>query len=788
MENSIEYLNNFSIDKIIYDEKLIKCMNVSKSHIKDTVICSLDTENTNYKNERCITYATQLMKFGKKVDKTGKLTLTNPSERKMNLFTHPNKFWEYIVNSDNQRYEMYVFNAEYDVNNLLNFAIKEYNLKEYIPSVEQIEEYEDLYKQENVKLTTSDTFTYSKISRNGKIYKLDVQFGTVKNGKTTGIKRVTILDMSKKLPGRLVDNVEGFTTLKMNKTDLDYSIFRDYGHRDYKNEELLYMWNDVYCLCDLIIEYVFSGKYAHTDKLTTSSMALACYKDKLNEDLIIALDNKNHDLYKIAKNYYNYCLKYKIEYMKNNSEKGKYKKLFEKYNLLLMQLGEKEGTKQFIIDNYFNPKDSFSNVFPSLTFDEFEYAISSYCGGITRFHHKKDVGNWINEKGMGIDINSSFPYSYFTFKLPYGTPKFKKCKGNFTLKENKVYIIRFQVNSFKIKENKEPNIAKNMLNIPNLKLKNCDTWIKHYNDRCIITCTSVDYIYFIENYNYNNLQVLDYQEYNCINGLFNNFTISFYGIKQTSKDKSLIKWAKLILNGAYGKFGQNKTSEIRHDEYDVESNSINDVINKNNGSNMELLSEGVYLPIASFITSYSRIHLLTVLNIINITNGVEWRYCDTDSSYVTGDVEILKSALVDYIDINYTGNLGLWKIEKYFDRMLIIGIKKYIYFGGQFENKDYSYHATLSGINGKYFEFIEDYCNIDDECICEISKQDRLYINLVNDGLEKCYTSENEKNPFIYKDKECTQMIKGAYRSIRKKTVIDGQILFNTIYCIKGEL
>ena len=27
-----------------------------------------------------------------------------------------------------------------------------------------------------------------------------------------------------------------------------------------------------------------------------------------------------------------------------------------------------------------------------------------------------------------------------------------------------------------------------------------------------------------------------------------------------------------------------------------------------------------------------------------------------------------------------------------------------------------------------------------------------------------------------------------TYRSIRKKTVIDGQILFNTIYCIKGEI
>lgn len=788
MESSIDYLNYFSLDKIIYDETIIKCNNVSKSHIKDTVLCALDTENTNVNNERCITYATQLMQFGKKTAYDSKIKFTKANDRKMNLFTHPKLFWDYIVNSDNQRYEMYVFNAEYDVDNLLNFAIREYNLKEYIAPISEIEEYDGLYKQENIRLSSSDTFVYSKISRNGKIYKLDVQFGHVKSGKNTGIKKVTILDMSKKLPGGLKSNVEGFTTLKMNKNDLDYTVFRDFGHRAYNEHELLYMWNDVFCLCDLIIEYVFSGKYNHTDKLTTSSMALACYKDKLLEDIIIALEDKKHHLHKISKKYYDFCKKVKLTYMLHNSEHGKYKKLFEKYNLLVLQLGEKEGTKKFILSNYFTPKDVFSNIFPSLSYDEFEYAISSYCGGITRFHHKKDVGQWINEKGMGIDINSSFPYSYTTFKLPYGIPLFKNCKGSFKLKENKLYIIRFQVNSFKIKNNKEPNIAKNMLNIPNISLKDCDTWIKEYNNKCIITCTSVDYIYFMENYKYKNLKVLDYQEYNCINGLFNNFTKTFYGIKQNSIDSALVKWSKLILNGVYGKFGQNKTAELRHDFYNPESNSIEDVIDKHEGVNIELLSEGVYLPIASFVTSYSRIHLLTVLNIINNTESIQWRYCDTDSAYVTGNVEILKKALVDYIDVDYTGNLGLWKIEKYFDRMLVIGIKKYIYFGGKYENKDYSYHATLSGINAKYFSFIEKYCEIDDNCIGEISAKDRLFINLVNSGLENCYVSNDHNNPFIYKNKECTQMVKGAYRSIRKKTVIDGQILFNTIYCIKGEI
>ena len=84
----------------------------------------------------------------------------------------------------------------------------------------------------------------------------------------------------------------------------------------------------------------------------------------------------------------------------------------------------------------------------------------------------------------------------------------------------------------------------------------------------------------------------------------------------------------------------------------------------------------------------------------------------------------------------------------------------------------------------------------------EISEEDRQFVNDVNEYINfkegksnkknvkevNYYVSRETNNPFIYKDKECTQMVKGAYRSIRKKTVKNGQILFNTIYCIKGEL
>ena len=781
MENSINYLNNYSYDKIYWDSYIEPYKSISTAQANDTIFYSLDTENTNKNNEECITYATQLMEFGKAIKKTGKKSYVKGEDRTMLLFTHPDKFWDYVHNCPNQKMLFYVYNAEFDVNNLLNFAIKKYELLEQEPQLEEVMEYDGMYVSKTDKLTTSDLYVYSKIARNGKIYKCDIQLGSCKAGKKKAVKHITIIDMAKKLTGKLVNNVEAFTSLKMNKADLDYSVFRDYGHKDYKGEELLYMWNDVYCLSDLIIEYVYSGKYKHTDKLTTSSMALANYKDELCEDFKNACLDKNHKLYKLSNKFYNQCMK-KIEYMKLNKDIGKYKKLYKEYeDSLWINNG---SVDEFVFEKYYTAKDVFDWLFPKLRYDEFEYCKASYCGGITRFSTKETVGKWINKKGMGIDINSSFPYSYTTFKLPYGVGK-KVYFDEYKMKKNMLYILRFRVSSFNIKPNREPNISKVMIDCNGKIKKGLDTWVKKYVGLCEIKCTSVDYEYFIKNYNYTDLELIDGMEFKCHHGFFDKFTNKFYPMKSAKGvSKGTRSWVKLILNGVYGKFGQNKTAELRKDIYDKDTNSIDDTIVYDNDVTINLLSDGVYLPVASFVTAYSRLHLLKILNIINDTKGIKWEYCDTDSAYVTGNAEILKEALKGYIDVDYTGELGLWKIEKYFDKILIVGIKKYIYYGNEFENVDYSYHCTLSGINNGYFSFIEKYCEIDDKCISEISKENREYIKNGNEY----FVSDDKNNPFIYKDKECKEIIYGAYRSIRKKTVKNGQVLFNSVYCIKGDV
>lgn len=782
--NSIEYLNNFSKDKIIWD-KSIGMVSPTLENMKSTYYFTLDTENTNDNNENCITYATQLMLFGKKnVRKSGNV-FVEPEEREMFLFTHPDKFWEYLDKCPEQKIDLYVYNAEFDVNNLLNFAIKKFDLNQLTREYTESVDYVGKYESEKKFLKPNNTYIYDKIARNGKIYKCTIQLGITTHGKNKQTKTITIYDMAKKMTGSLKTNVEAFTPLKMNKDDLDYSKFRDFGHTDYTEEELLYMWNDVYCLADLTIEYVFSGKYPHTDKLTTSSMALANYKDELCEDMKEALFQPSNILYAISNKYMTYIKNTKISFILSRYDTPKYKKLADKYYAYCGKYTD--GEQRFIIEEFFKPDDIFQYIFPQMSYDTFDYIVNSYCGGITRYHNKKDCGKWICENGMGVDINSSFPYSYTTFKLPYGRGKLVTNVTTLPDDKDKVYIVRVRVRNFKIKANKEPNISKVMIS-STFNTKKLDTWVKEFRGDCIIKCTSADFEYFRKNYNCEYMELLDYMEFKAMVGLFNRFTKKFYGIKcQKGVSKGIRAWVKLILNGVYGKFGQNKCSELRCDIYNQNTNSIDDTIVREDDTVVELLSEGVYIALASFVTSYSRLHLLEVLNIINKTKGIQWRYCDTDSAYVTGDVDILKKAIKDYIDIDYTGELGKWKIEKYFDKILIIGIKKYIYHGAEFQDEKFTYHCTLSGINTKYFKYIEEYCEQDETCISELNDDSRKFIKNVLDGKETYYVGE-ENNPFIYKDKECKNRVIGAYRSIRKKTVTNGQILYASIYCIKGDV
>ena len=158
------------------------------------------------------------------------------------------------------------------------------------------------------------------------------------------------------------------------------------------------------------------------------------------------------------------------------------------------------------------------------------------------------------------------------------------------------------------------------------------------------------------------------------------------------------------MNSSYGKFGQNNTTELRKSHYNEELNRIDSEIVKNSDGSPVLTSMNqVYLPVAIFITDYSRLKLINKLIDINRTKGCKWVYCDTDSVYIVGNEKAIIKAMGSDRDKDNSGDLGLWKLEHTFNKIKIIGIKKYVVY-----DIDGSIKVTLSGINKKYFDIIAD--------------------------------------------------------------------------------
>ena len=83
------------------------------------------------------------------------------------------------------------------------------------------------------------------------------------------------------------------------------------------------------------------------------------------------------------------------------------------------------------------------------------------------------------------------------------------------------------------------------------------------------------------------------------------------------------------------------------------------------GNLLEYLSESIYLPIASFITSYARDVLIEAVNSVYD----RFLYCDTDSIHILG-----------YEPPNipiHEKDLGYWKFEGKFINAKYIGAKRY---------------------------------------------------------------------------------------------------------------
>ena len=293
----------------------------------------------------------------------------------------------------------------------------------------------------------------------------------------------------------------------------------------------------------------------------------------------------------------------------------------------------------------------FSRWFPKIAYDA--DIRRSYRGGFTYLNPKfkdMDLG-----EGIVLDVNSLYPSVMYYERLPYGEPI--AFEGEY--KQDDLYDLYVQkfACQFELKKGKIPTVQlKNNLSfVPTEYLTSSgDQYVTMY-------MTNVDLKLFLENYDVYDLDYHRGWKFKSAEGLFKEYIDKWMKIKIESDgvNPGMRQLAKLMLNALYGKFGLNP--EIRSkipylDEGIIKYQTVK-----------EEDRDPIYIPMASFITSYARNK--TIRSAQSVYD--RFVYADTDSLHLLG---------FDYpegLDID-AHRLGAWKPESRFHRARFLRQKCYI--------------------------------------------------------------------------------------------------------------
>lgn len=207
--------------------------------------------------------------------------------------------------------------------------------------------------------------------------------------------------------------------------------------------------------------------------------------------------------------------------------------------------------------------------------------------------------------------------------------------------EDKIYSLYIQMItcSFKLKKNK----------IPTIQIKNSMSFISNEylissdNEVVCLVLTNVDLKLFLEQYDVYDLEYICGWKFKGMNGIFENYIDKWITRKNNATiegNKGQRTLAKLMLNSLYGKFATS---------LDVQSKipflGEDDVVHYTLSEKQE--KEGLYLPIACFITAYAREKTIRTSQAIK-TYSLEkygkdlYVYSDTDSIHTMLPIEELK--------------------------------------------------------------------------------------------------------------------------------------------------
>lgn len=317
-------------------------------------------------------------------------------------------------------------------------------------------------------------------------------------------------------------------------------------------------------------------------------------------------------------------------------------------NLKRMTIG---SNAMFNFKESLHSKSQYNYLFPVLPYDR--DLRQSYRGGWV--YCNPEIKGKNIEKGISLDVNSLYPWAMYDNPLPIGEGI--PFKGEYVQDDlYPLYIMQVQLN-FKIKEN----------HLPAIQIKDSifaeREWLtdsKYYYP--VLCITSVDWELIKDHYDLFNVDIIGGWKFKSSRDIFKPYIDHWMGEKiKASKEKNKSKRtiAKLMLNSLYGKFGSKPYTRQKEPYFDYDG-----LLYFKRTALMD--KDPVYVPMASFITSYAREKTIRTAQKLYD----RFLYSDTDSIHLSG-WELPEIELDDF-------ELGAWAFENKFIRARFLGPKCYL--------------------------------------------------------------------------------------------------------------
>lgn len=284
----------------------------------------------------------------------------------------------------------------------------------------------------------------------------------------------------------------------------------------------------------------------------------------------------------------------------------------------------------------------------------------AYKGGICQVNLDY-IGKIIDELMTCGDIVSMYPHKMDKMLLPYGCPDYFKDE----IPSNcELAILRIHLKLDGLKPNR----------ISFLQLRgNCRFMNTEFVEKTDLIeevyLTNIEYDLLFETFEIGYIKIIDGYAFKGAYGMFHEFINDCMFLKESvgKKNPAVKMVGKLLANSSYGKYAQRKESLIS--KTTIDGNGVIRVVSETD-ENGETIIEEIkrplpYIPVAVFITAYSRVQLTKAIN--DVYGKSRFLYCDTDSIYVLGKWEDEKLETLykksEIVNGDFTQDLGKWEIE-----------------------------------------------------------------------------------------------------------------------------